>query len=315
MKISTEQWDEWLLAPVTDSISAESELAGIVACMKAQKTDCGVRISSPRLWVFRRLRCLWPLVAWGSEKDLSEILFIRARKVAVDLPELLYKEIISKPRRSDFIRWSWVRGVFGCTGSIYNPRRGYYCLMRLHDESVLRSVCELLEGGGVTPSVRKKDGVHELIIRDLQQIIRFCYFMGLSQAAQRLEERSLLRSNRNLANKQANCDSANIRRSLQTSRVSVAMIEFLRNHDQNLTTAGNTVPCMTERSEETHASRIPRKLIPLAKLRLCYPEATLSELGDKLRPQVSKSTVKYRLKKIHQIAEEAGFSLRNDSGK
>ncbi len=286
MRINTEQWDEWLFAHPTDAISAESELAGIVACMNTQKMNGIVRISSPRLWVFRRLRRLWPLVAWGREKDLSEILYIRARKVAVDLPESLYKQIISKPERSDFIRWSWLRGIFGCTGSIYNPRRGYYCIMRFHDDSVLHSVRELLEGSDVMPSEREKGHVHELMIRDLQRIVRFCYFIGLSQVAQRLEERSLLRSNRDLANKQANCDSANIRRSLQTSRASVAMIEFLRNRDPNL---------------------IPRKLIPLAKLRLYYPEATLSELGDKLRPQVSKSTVKYRLKKIQQIAEKSGF--------
>ena len=52
---------------------------------------------------------------------------------------------------------------------------------------------------------------------------------------------------------------------------------------------------------------IPEKLIPLARARLENPEATLSDLGDLLRPQVSKSTVKYRLKKLLAIAEEAGF--------
>ncbi len=286
MRINTEQWDEWLFAHPTDTISAESELAGIIACMRTQKTNNGIRVSSPRLWVFRRLRRLWPLVVWGRERDLSEILYIRARKVAIDLPEPLYRQIVSKPRRSDFIRWSWVRGVFGCTGSIYNPRRGYYCLMRIHDESVLRSVRGVFSVSGVTFSVREKGRAYELMIRDLQGIVRFCHFIGLSQRAQRLEERSLLRSNRDLANKQANCDAANIRRSLRTSRKSVTMIEFLRDHDVNL---------------------IPRKLIPLAKLRLDYPEATLSELGDKLHPQVSKSTVKYRLEKIRQIAVTAGF--------
>ncbi len=306
MKINTEQWDEWLFAPITDAVSAESELAGIVVCMNAQKIICKntkenipltcstIRISSPRLWVFRRLRRLWPLVDWGREKDLSEILYIKARKVAFDLPELLYRKIIFKPQKSDFIRWLWLRGIFGCTGNIYNPRRGYYCIMRFHEKSVLRSVCELLEASGVTPSVRENGRAYELMIRDLQQIMRFCYFIGLSQAAQRLEERSLLRSNRDLANKQANCDAANIRRSLQTSREYIAILKFLRDRGPNL---------------------IPRKLIQLAELRLCYPEATLSELGDRLHPQVSKSTVKYRLEKIRQIAEQAGFVTLNDSGK
>lgn len=277
MKISTAQWDEWFLAPVTDAVSAESELSGIVACMNKQTVGTEVRISSSRLWVYRRFRRLWPCVRWSGEADLSEILRVQSRKVAVVLPQSLYKTILTKRHRRDFIRWAWARGVFGCAGSVYNPKRGYYCIMRFHDASVARNMSELLEGSGITFSARDKENVRELTIRDLQQIMRFCYFMGMSALAQTLEKRSIMRGSRDLANKQANCDSANIRRSVETSRQHVAMIDFLRRLDVKL---------------------IPEKLIPLARARLENPEATLSDLGDLLRPQVSKSTVKYRLKKI-----------------
>lgn len=286
MKISTEQWDEWFLAPVTDAVSAESELSGIVACMNRQTVGAEARISSSRLWVYRRFRRLWPYVRWSSEADLSEILRVQNRKVAVVLPQSLYRMILAKRHRRDFIRWAWARGVFGCAGSVYNPKRGYYCIMRFHDASVARSMSELLEGSEITFSARDKENVRELTIRDLQQIMRFCYFMGMSALAQNLEKRSIMRGSRDLANKQANCDSANIRRSVKTSRQHVAMIDFLRRLDVKL---------------------IPEKLIPLARARIENPEATLSDLGDLLRPQVSKSTVKYRLKKLLAIAEEAGF--------
>ena len=286
MKISTAQWDEWFLAPVTDAVSAESELSGIVACMNKQTVGTEVRISSSRLWVYRRFRRLWPCVRWSGEADLSEILRVQSRKVAVVLPQSLYKTILTQRHRRDFIRWAWARGVFGCAGSVYNPKRGYYCIMRFHDASVARNMSELLEGSEITFSARDKENVRELTIRDLQQIMRFCYFMGMSALAQTLEKRSIMRGSRDLANKQANCDSANIRRSVETSRQHVAMIDFLRRLDVKL---------------------IPEKLIPLARARLENPEATLSDLGDLLRPQVSKSTVKYRLKKLLAIAEEAGF--------
>ena len=160
--------------------------------------------------------------------------------------------------------------------------------MRIHNSTVADSVRDLLLGSRITSSERMKDGVAEITIRDLQQIMRFCYFMGLSQTAQKLEERSMLRSGRDLANKQANCDSANIRRSVETSRQYAAVIQYLQNLDSRL---------------------IPEKLLPLAAARLENPEATLAELGSILRPQVSKSTVKYRLKKLQKIAEDAGFDL------
>ena len=180
MKISTAQWDEWFLAPVTDAVSAESELSGIVACMNKQTVGTEVRISSSRLWVYRRFRRLWPCVRWSGEADLSEILRVQSRKVAVVLPQSLYKTILTKRHRRDFIRWAWARGVFGCAGSVYNPKRGYYCIMRFHDASVARNMSELLEGSEITFSARDKENVRELTIRDLQQIMRFCYFMGMS---------------------------------------------------------------------------------------------------------------------------------------
>ncbi|MGN0837463.1 MAG: DNA-binding protein WhiA [Pyramidobacter sp.] len=288
MKLGSKQWDEWFSAPVTDEVSAESELSGIVACMNIQQERGKVRAVSTRFWVYRRFRRLWPLVSWAKERDLSEVLRFRSRKVTIELPPELYKKILSKPDHREFIRWPWARGVFGCTGSIYNPRRGYYCIMRIHNSTVADSVRDLLLGSSITSSERMKDGVAEITIRDLQQIMRFCYFMGLSQTAQKLEERSMLRSGRDLANKQANCDSANIRRSVETSRQYAAVIQYLQNLDSRL---------------------IPEKLLPLAAARLENPEATLAELGSILRPQVSKSTVKYRLKKLQKIAEDAGFDL------
>ena len=49
-------------------------------------------------------------------------------------------------------------------------------------------------------------------------------------------------------------------------------------------------------------------LAEIAELRLQYPEATLKELGMMLNPQVGKSGVNHRLRKLSEIADE----LRND---
>ncbi len=286
MKISTKRWDEWLLAPVTDTVSAESELSGIIACMKTRSDGDQIELALPRLWVFRRVRRLWPRVSWSAERELTDILRLRGRRISLCMPKTLYKKIVSRVKRADFIRWTWARGVYGCAGGIYNPRRGYYCVMRFHDRAVLQSMLDLLEGSDIVCSHREVQGVWELTIRDVQHIMRFCYFIGLGSVAQDLEDRSMLRLSRDLANKQANCDSANIRRSVKTSREHRAFVEFLFKSGVEL---------------------IPEKLLPLARARLEYPEASLSDLGDLLRPQVSKSTVKYRLAKLRAVAEAAGF--------
>ena len=42
----------------------------------------------------------------------------------------------------------------------------------------------------------------------------------------------------------------------------------------------------------------------MAALRLQFPEATLKELGMMLSPQVGKSGVNHRLRKLSEIAQE-----------
>lgn len=286
MKLSTERWDEWFTAPVTDEVSAESELSGIVACMNRRFSRDSVILTLPRLWVYSRFRRLWPRVSWRAECEMNEIVRVRSRGVLLLLPASLYRAISRRTRRDDFIRWSWARGVFGCTGNVYNPRRGYYCAMRFHSAEVFAGVLELLRGSGIACSYRENSGVRELSIRSLQHVTRFCYFIGLESVAQDLEKRSLLRSGRDLANRQANCDGANIRRSVASSRAQKAYVEFL---------------CAS------HADLIPDELLPLARARLEHTESSLSELGDLLRPQVSKSTVKYRLDRLKALAESVGF--------
>ena len=44
-------------------------------------------------------------------------------------------------------------------------------------------------------------------------------------------------------------------------------------------------------------------LAEIAELRLQYPEATLKELGMMLNPQVGKSGVNHRLRKLSEIAD------------
>ena len=86
MKISTKRWDEWLLAPVTDVVSAESELSGIISCVRSRSDGDRVRLALPRLWVFRRVRRLWPRVSWTAECDLTDILCLRGRHVSLAVP-------------------------------------------------------------------------------------------------------------------------------------------------------------------------------------------------------------------------------------
>ncbi len=287
MKISNYQWDQWLSAPVTDQISAESELSGLIVCMERAVTGINqIQCGTSRIWPFRRIRRLWRATQWAKKWTPRNLLRIQREKVCLNLPLELYREICAKPEREDFIRWAWARGVFGVTGGIYNPRRGYYCTFRIHDPLIASGIKELLSSNEISSSQRVKEGVYEITIRDLHQIVRFCYYMNMTGQAQDLEKKAMIRSMRDHANRQANCDDANIRRSVESARHQIQIAKFFKDLSEDL---------------------VPEDLSSLIELRLQYPSATLQELGNLLDPKVSKSTVKYRWKKLQILAENAGF--------
>lgn len=287
MKISNRLWDEWLTGEITDPVSAESELAGLVSSMGVRAAaDEKVLLSCGRFWTFRRVRRLWPKCPICEGLPLGEQLCLGRGQVALALPTEGYRAILAVQDRPEFLRWAWMRGVFGVCGGLYAPKSGYYCLMRLAQPVLAGRVMDSLAAAGIKASSRVKGGRTELILRDLDGIIQLCHNLKLPQTVQVLQNRGLVRFLRDQANRQANCDEANIRRSVAAARRQVELARFFLDQEIDL----------------------PEALSQVLRLRLSYPAASLGELGTLLDPQMSKSTIKYRWHRLQQLAEERGFS-------
>ncbi|ONI44228.1 DNA-binding protein WhiA [Epulopiscium sp. SCG-B10WGA-EpuloA2] len=108
--------------------------------------------------------------------------------------------------------------------------------------------------------------------------------MGAHNALLELENIRVVKEVRNHVNRSVNCELANLSKTISSSVFQLEDINFLIN------TIG--------------LNHLPNNLEQLANLRLEYKEATLGELGSKLKPPVSKSCVSHRFKKISQIAKE-----------
>jgi DNA-binding protein WhiA len=61
---------------------------------------------------------------------------------------------------------------------------------------------------------------------------------------------------------------------------------------------------------------LPRALRQAAEARMAFPEASLRELGELVRPPVGKSGINYRMRRLAEIAQklriEASSSLRRN---
>lgn len=129
--------------------------------------------------------------------------------------------------------------------------------------------------------LRKKYFV--VYIKEGSQIVDILNVMEAPVALMELENIRILKEMRGSVNRQVNCETANINKTVSAAVKQMEDIIYIRD------TAG--------------FDSLPDNLREIAELRLARPEATLKELGEALDPPVGKSGVNHRLRKLGNMAE------------
>lgn len=180
-------------------------------------------------------------------------------------------------------RRSFLRGAFLAAGSISDPEKFY------HFEIVCASLdkAEQLQAIIATFSIDAKIVVRKkyyvVYIKEGSQIVDMLGVMEAQVALMDLENIRILKEMRNSVNRQVNCETANINKTVSAAVKQLADISYIRD------TVG--------------LDDLPEALFEIAQVRLESPDATLKELGEMLEPPVGKSGVNHRLRKISMIAE------------
>ena len=128
---------------------------------------------------------------------------------------------------------------------------------------------------------RKKSYV--VYVKEGAQIVEMLAVMEANVSLMNLENIRIVKEMRNNVNRKVNCETANINK---TVNAAVKQAEDIR---------------LIEERMGFH--NLNEGLAEIAELRLQYPEATLKELGMMLNPQVGKSGVNHRLRKLSEIAD------------
>lgn len=280
--------DEWIASPLPEAGNLKSEIRGILDGMIWKSDSEGGRMySSGRLWIFRRLNKLWEASGVGREAAFGSQLTIPPSfrgKVVFRLPETILplffnNGAVHKEGRGE--EREWLKGLWGSSGSLYLPKTGYYMNFLLPDRRTGSRAASVLKREGVVCGQRFISGRYELTLRNQEEIVTLLSRFGLVKTPLTLEEKAIVRSMRDWANKIVNCDSSNIRKSLEAAarqmEIARAVLDLPRN--------------------ET----LPEVLKALIACRIDNPSATLEELGNMQSPPVSKSTIKYRWKKLEEL--------------
>ncbi len=121
-----------------------------------------------------------------------------------------------------------------------------------------------------------------VVVKSGESIGRLLAGVGASSAFLAFDERRLRRQLRGDANRLANADAANVRRSIEAASAQVDVVErAIAEHGWN------------ELDDELRA---------VALARLANPVASLAELGALVEPAVSKSVVHRRVRRLEQLA-------------
>lgn len=179
---------------------------------------------------------------------------------------------------------SFVSGAFLGGGYVKTPKNGYHFEIKTHYRDLSRDLAEIMTDIGFEPKMVTRKAEYVLYIKQSDVICDILGLFGATDSMFELCNVKIFNDMKNKVTRRANCDIANINKSVAAASEQIAAINKIK--------------------AKCGLSSLPDVLEEMAMLRLQNPDANLKELGEMVNPPISKSGVNHRLKKIIKFAEE-----------
>lgn len=191
------------------------------------------------------------------------------------------------PRQSvtekDCCRAAFVRGAFLGAGSVLEPAKGYHMEFVTKSGPLADRLCEILAvlDFGAKLIVRKNYFV--VYLKESEAIAELLGLMGAGASMMDFLNVKIEREIRGHINRQVNCDSANLEKTVGAAEKHLEAIKIIE--------------------QTVGLDSLSPALLEMAVARKQNPEATISELAALLPCPIGKSGANHRLKKLMEIAE------------
>ena len=192
-------------------------------------------------------------------------------------------------------RRAFIRGAFLAAGSISAPEKFYHFEIVCPTEPKAEQLKNIIATFDIEAKIVPRKKYYVVYIKEGSQIVDILNVMEAPVSLMELENIRIVKEMRGSVNRQVNCETANINKTVSAAVKQIEDIRFIQS------VAG--------------LSGLPESLQEMARIRLERPDATLKELGEALEPTVGKSGVNHRLRKLSLVAEELRqqFPDRNTS--
>ncbi len=187
-------------------------------------------------------------------------------------------------------RKGYLMAMFLDSGSISDPEKFYHLEFVFDSFDEAKDISGIIESFGIIPKMTERKHRFVVYLKDSEAISSMLSILSAHQSMMRFENIRILKEMRENIQRQVNCETANISKTVSASVRQIEDIEYI--------------------NSRLGISKLPENLREVAELRLRMPSATLRELSEELSDDIGKSGVNHRLRKLSSIADELRGSDR-----
>lgn len=180
------------------------------------------------------------------------------------------------------------RGAFIAHGSLTEPGRSSSLEITCPGPEAALALVGAARRLGIAAKAREVRGVDRVVIRDGDAIGVLLTRLGAHESVLAWEERRMRREVRATANRLANFDDANLRRSARAAVAASARVQ---------------------RAMEILGDDVPEHLREAGQLRITHGQASLEELGSLSTPPMTKDAIAGRIRRLLAMADKRASDL------
>ena len=180
------------------------------------------------------------------------------------------------------------RGAFLAHGSLTEPGRSMSLEVTCPGPEVALAMVGAARRLKITAKAREVRGVDRVVVKDGDAISALLTRLGAHDSVLAWEERRMRREVRATANRLANFDDANLRRSARAAVAAATRVT---------------------RALEILGDEAPEHLIAAGRLRLDHGQASLEELGALADPPLTKDAIAGRIRRLLALADRRAEEL------
>lgn len=181
---------------------------------------------------------------------------------------------------------SYIRGAFLGGGSVNAPGKKYHLEFSSRNKAKAEFLMSALEEYDLKPKMTVRKEKFVVYLKESSQIIDVLGYMSGGKAGLEFLTVQVEKEIKSSAQRQVNCDSANLNKLAMASSRHVTAIKKIK-------AAGKW-------------QALPEVLREIGGLRLKYPDVSLETLGTMTEPKIGKSGVNHRLNRIVEYATTLG---------